>query len=180
MKACRIDGLPEDLNVDLTAMRVTRQHQIITLPGRERKYVRVMGEQQVKRAGLQKPFGALQISMPAVRGFVIDAGHVQARIAKAKARGLASQEPDADSSGFGFGGRLHTGVMLVIAHATENTGIGLEARQLADAGIKRVAARGDQVTRYKRDMGVQAEGGIDHSGQFLLAQKRAQVDVADL
>ena len=68
----------------------------------------------------------------------------------------------------------------MIAHAGEHAGIGLETRQLADAGVHRVAKFGDQVAGDDREMRAQTVGGVDHAGQFALAQKRAQMNVAEV
>ena len=51
---------------------------------------------------------------------------------------------------------------------------------MADAGVDGIAVRGDQVAGDGREMRVQLVGGIDHARQFAFAQKRAQVDVAEM
>ena len=68
----------------------------------------------------------------------------------------------------------------VIAHAAEDAGIGFEARQLADAGIERIAPAADQVSGDQGKLGAKLEGGIDHAGEFGFTEEGAEVDVAEV
>ena len=68
----------------------------------------------------------------------------------------------------------------MIAHTGEDPGIGFDTRQLADAGIQGIAVAADQVAGDHGEVGVQLKGGIDHTGEFGLTKKRAEVNVAEL
>ena len=68
----------------------------------------------------------------------------------------------------------------MVTHASENARIGLQARELADAGIQGVAARGDQVAGHQGEVRPQAIGGIHHARQVGFAEESAEVNVAQL
>ena len=105
---------------------------------------------------------------------------MQSGLAEAQGPRGATQEGDTRARGGGCGVVLHFGKMLVIPHAGDHAGVGLDARQLADAGVDRVAGGGDQVAGDGRQMRAQPVGGVDYARQLGLAQKRAQVNVAEV
>src|SRR4030095_12772141 len=59
-----VDGLIQNLDSDLSAVCMSRKQQIIPLPGRYRKHVRIVLQQQVGGAGDDEALGAAQITAP--------------------------------------------------------------------------------------------------------------------
>jgi len=59
-----VDGLIQNLDSDLSAVCVSRKQQIIPLPGRYRKDVGIVLQQQVGGAGNDEALGAAQIPAP--------------------------------------------------------------------------------------------------------------------
>jgi len=163
-----------------TSVRVSRKQKIIALTGGHREDVRIVREQNVERARRQQAIRAPKIGLPRCHGLVVDARQVENRVAEAQRLGLPAEKADSHPAGHSFGGVLHFCVPFVVAHTAENAGIGFEAGELADAGGEWIVFRGNQVAGHQRHLRTQFAARVDHPRQFGLAEKRAEVDVADL
>ena len=75
---------------------------------------------------------------------------------------------------------LNSGVPLVIAHASKDTGIGFDARELADTGVERVGVPANEIAGDHGELRPQFERRIDHAGKFAFTEKSAQMDVTQL
>src|ERR1039458_2654117 len=158
--------LIQNLDRDLPAMRMSRQQQIITLPGRHGKHVGIVLEENIGCARDDEALGAAQILAALALGLEVETHQIEHGVAEAQGLRLAAQEADAETGGLARGIVFRADIALVIAHAAEDAGIGFEARQLADAGIERIAVAADQVDSCIRQLRVEVERGIDHPGEL--------------
>jgi hypothetical protein len=145
---------------------MSRKQQIIPLPGRHRKHVGIVLQQQVGCTGDNEALGAVQIVAPLALGLEVLAGQIQRGIAKAQGVRLAAQEADANAGSFTLGIVFGAGEAFVIAKAPEDAGIGFEARQLANAGVERITVAADEVAGDHGKIGTKLQRFIDNPGKF--------------
>ena len=75
---------------------------------------------------------------------------------------------------------FHAGIVFVIPQTAEHTGIGLDAGELPDTSLQRIAEGRDEIAGRECDVRTKFPGSVDHAGQFPLAKKDAEVDIAQL
>src|SRR6185369_12108792 len=105
--------LIQNFDRDLSAMRMSRQEEIIALFNSHREDVGIVGQQNVAGAGHDELLRASQILLLACRRLVVDTRQVERGIAETKRRRLVAEEADAGAQSGSGKVLLHAGIAFV-------------------------------------------------------------------
>src|SRR6266852_1271739 len=101
--------------------------------------------------------------------FEVRARQIQRRVPETQRPRLVSQELNPATRRLALRVGLALRIALVIAHAPEYAGIGLDPRQLSNAGVQRIVAPADQVARNDCQIRPQFKRGVDRASELSLA-----------
>lgn len=170
--------MPQDFYCNLAAMGVSGDGQVETFGSGNGEDVGVVREEDIGHAGLQQLFSAGEVGFEL--SLVVDAGDVEAGVAKAEDAVSGTEEADAGAGSGRFGFGFAPGVDFVVAETAEKFSVDAEAAEEGDAVVEWVAAGGDKVAGDETNVGAGFVGNGDGALKVSGFEVGSEVDIGDL